>query len=150
MNQYFLFQTEPWKYHSIWICLSFIEILSIFHLNIWWVFILQHKLFIILWLHPVTSHLCTFVRAPPSAGNTLSHLPSSLASTSPNWLPLIFSASMYVWIALTLLLWVTNLCSVLPWGPCWLPLSNVLVDMWNLSSLTGDQIHGHCVRSMES
>ena len=146
----FLFQTEPWKYHSIWICLRFIEILSIFHLNIWWVFILQHKLFIILWLHPVTSHLCTFVRAPPSAGNTLSHLPSSLASTSPNWLPLIFSASMYVWIALTLLLWVTNLCSVLPWGPCWLPLSNVLVDIWNLSSLTGDQIHGCCVRSTKS
>lgn len=150
MNQYFLFQTEPWKYHSFWICLRFIEIFSIFHLNIWWVFILQHKVFIILWLHPVTFYLCTFVRAPPAAGNTLSHLPSFLACTSPDWLLLIFLGSLYVWIALTLLLWVTHLCSVLLWGPCWLPLSNVLVDMWNLSSLTGDQVHGCCIISMES
>ena len=101
-------------------------------------------------IHNSLAASCTFVRTPPSAGNTPSHLPSSLASTSPNWLPLVFSGSMYVWIALTLLLWVTHLCSVLPWGPCWLPLFNVLVDMWNLVSLTRDQIHGQCVRSMES
>jgi len=150
MNQYFLFQTEPWKYLSFWICFRFIEILSIFHLNIWWVFILQHKLFIILWLHPVTSHLHTFVRAPPSAGNTPSHLPSSLASTSPNWLPLIFSGSMYLWIASGLQ--ISALCShgghagclcLMSWWTCeilvpWLGIKSMAaaLETWNLNHWT--------------
>ena len=72
--------------------------------------------------------LCIFVGSLPLLG-IHSHLPSSLASTSPDWLQLIFSGSMCVWLALTPLLQVTCLCAELPWGLWWpsLMLPNFVV-----------------------
>ena len=96
----------------------FVEFFSIFDLNTWWGLILQHRVLRILRQHPVTSHLAPLWVPLPLLG-THSHRPSSLASAKPDWLQLIFSGSTCVWLALTLLLRVTRLCSVLPWGPCW-------------------------------
>lgn len=136
MNQYYAFQAELWKSCSFLPCVMFVEIFLIFHLNIWWVFTLQHVVLIILWLRPASSHFCTFVGALPTAAKALSS-----RFPRPPW-TLTNSGSSSLVPRMCDLPWV-NYCqlrclfSVPVWGLCWLRLSNVLVShkFWVAHSL---------------
>ena len=97
------------------LCFMFVDFQKMFHLNIWWVFILEHRVLRIFWEYPVTSHFASLWGLRPLL-EIHTHLPSPLVSASPNWLLLIFSGSTCVWLVLFLLLWVTWLSSVLLWG----------------------------------
>ena len=85
-------------------CFMFVGCFSIFHLNIWWAF---------LWLYLVTSDFAPLWGPLPLLGIHFL-LPSTLASTKPDWLQFIFSGSTCVYD----LPWLhCSSCTPLLWAP---------------------------------